>query len=106
MGLRAIARENNFSIPVSFWGKIKTMGLMIFLAFVILNPYQAEGFSHSWNLIEFILLCIALLLTVFSAKTYYDAFKKEYGPLDSLFGQSKKVESESVDWFKDQSSEQ
>jgi len=105
MGLRAIAKEKNISIPISFWSKVKTFSLMAYLAFVILNPYQLLGFEHSWNLIELLLLCIALLMTFWSGKTYYDAFKKQYGPLDTLFGTNEKIEPIEHDWFKDKTSE-
>jgi len=99
MGLRAIAKEKDFSIPVSFFSKIKTTAQMIFIGFVILNPYQKASFTSSWNLIEYGLLAVVLLLTVFSAKIYYDSFRKNYGPFDSLFGE-KKSEPESLhSWF-------
>jgi len=106
IGLRTIARKNNFEIPGSFWDRLRSFGLTVYLAFVILNPYQSQGFAHSWNLIELLLLCVAVLLALMSVKKYYDAFKKQYGPLDKLFGQSKKVEPVEHDWFKDQKPEQ
>ena len=105
IGLRAIAQQKGLSIPASFWERIKTFGLTVYLAFVILNPYQTSGFTHSWNLFEFGLLCGALLLAVFSAKRYYDAFKKQYGPLDYLFEKDEKVEPVQHDWFKNQNPE-
>jgi len=106
IGLRTIARKNDFELPGSFWDKIKSFGLTAYLAFVILNPYQAKGVSHGWNLIELLLLVIAALLAFICVKRYYDAFKKQYGPLDQLFGQSKQVEPVQHDWFKDQNPEQ
>lgn len=106
MGLRAIAREKNFEIPVSFWERMKRFGLMAYLAFVILNPYQSQSFTQGWNLIEFALLCVALLFALLSAKNYFDAFKKQYGPVDSLFGEDKKVEPVQHDWFNKQNPDQ
>ncbi len=80
MGVRALARENGFSIPVSFWGKLKTTVQMVFLTFVILNPYQSVGITNKWNVIETVLLGLVLILCVLSAKTYYDQFRKKFGP--------------------------
>jgi len=74
MGARIVALEKGFPIPVTFWGKINTLVQMIYVAFVIVNPYQAAGFTTGWNLTEHALLVIVLLLSVFSVKKYIDEF--------------------------------
>ncbi len=80
MGLRQIALENNLSsIAVSWLGKIKTAFQMVCLFFIILNPYQAEGFfGNSWNAIELLLLVTTTILSLLSARSYYLSFIKEY----------------------------
>jgi len=77
MGLRAIAQDNGLKVPVSFLSKIRTMAMMAFMAFSILNPYQSKGVAHTWNLIEMALLGAVLLLSILSAKAYYDQFMTE-----------------------------
>jgi len=56
---------------------------MALLGFIILNPYQARGLGHPWNVTETVILAIVLLLSVLSAKIYYDQFKKQFGPFFS-----------------------
>jgi CDP-diacylglycerol--glycerol-3-phosphate 3-phosphatidyltransferase len=75
-GLRAVALENNFSLVVSAFGKIKTTLQALCLTWIILNPYQQLGFSQAplWNGIEISLLVITTLLSVFSAWLYYRIF--------------------------------
>lgn len=102
MGLRAIAQDRGLSIPVSFFGRIKTIGLTIFLAFIIFNPYQAAGLSNSWNMIEAFLLVIVLLLSLLSAKNYYLQFREKLGlpeflDATTLSGKSEDVEQEKHD---------
>lgn len=72
MGLRQLALENNFSVPVSLLGKIKTAVQMIMLTIIILNPVQDLGISGSflWNGVEAIMLAIAIALSLFSAHQY------------------------------------
>lgn len=72
MGLRQLALENNFSVPVSFWGKIKTAFQMITLTVMILNPVQHQGLFEAfwWNGTETALLFATLFLSLFSAYLY------------------------------------
>lgn len=76
MGLRHIALENSFSLPVDYLGKVKTAFLMLLLSWIILNPYQGhEGpAALFWQQTELILLTISLLLTVLSAYSYLRGF--------------------------------
>lgn len=78
MGVRQVALEHNFSVSVSFLGKIKTAIQMSYLTCAILNPYQAEGYSFSvpgaWNVIEAVLLSVTVFLSVFSAQQYFKIF--------------------------------
>jgi len=78
MGLRQIALENNFSISVSFWGKLKTSLQLIMLSFIILNPYQDYGINFSWNILELFLILLAILISIYSAFQYYCEFKKSF----------------------------
>lgn len=75
MGLRQIALEHNFSVDVSWFGKIKTAVLMSYLTCVILNPYHDQWQEHIvWNSVETILLITTLVLSIWSAKKYYHVF--------------------------------
>ncbi len=90
LGIRQLALENNFSIHVSWWGKLKTVSQMCYLTFLIYNPYHTPGFGgFSWFVrdfyhapgymtIELLLTIIAIGLSVLSAQRYYCAFMAEY----------------------------
>jgi CDP-diacylglycerol---glycerol-3-phosphate 3-phosphatidyltransferase len=79
MALRQIALENNFSITVSSYGKLKTVMQIICLTFVIINPYHPLSFSaFYWNGTELLLLCIATGLSLASAHNYFSVFMKEF----------------------------
>lgn len=78
MALRHIALENNFSIAVSSYGKLKTVAQISCLAFVILNPHHACYVSlFTWNITELILLLLATALSVGSAYNYFSLFIKQ-----------------------------
>lgn len=63
MGLRALALEYNFSVPVLPLGKIKTASQVVYITMVIFNsPYQTAA------------LTVALLLSYISAYGYYRQF--------------------------------
>lgn len=83
MGLRLIAYERNITLPVTFVSRIKTIVQYVFLTFVILNPYQAASFCHSWNMIENTLLVVTLALSLFSAQNYFDQFLSRMGSVTS-----------------------
>ncbi len=77
MGLRHVALEHNFTIPVAKLGKLKTVTQMACITMFIVNPYQQLG-GHAlrWNGAEMALLFIAIVLSLFSAQQYYDEFMK------------------------------
>jgi CDP-diacylglycerol--glycerol-3-phosphate 3-phosphatidyltransferase len=77
MGLRLVALEHYFSVPVSVLGKIKTMFQVMMLMVIIMNPYQGTGFvgpAGPWNIIESLLIVVTLLVSLWSAKRYYNDF--------------------------------
>jgi len=78
MGLRHIALENSFSVPVVLLGKIKTTCQMIMLCVIILNPYQGLGLRGAlgWNGTELLLILVSLGLSLGSAVQYYQLFMK------------------------------
>ena len=78
MALRQIALENNTTIKVSIYGKVKTTFQMLMLIVLILNPCQSLCINSAWNIIEFILIFITLSLSVFSAFQYYINFNRGY----------------------------
>lgn len=84
MALRIIALENNCSITVSSWGKLKTVAQIICLTFIITNPYQSLGMtSFYWNGTEIVLLLIATLLSLISARNYFSFLINNYAPKNS-----------------------
>lgn len=80
MSLREIALVYNFSVPVGYWGKIKTVVQIICLAFIILNPYHYnDNFSAIvMNSIESILLMLAIIITLYSAYYYFRQFSRNW----------------------------
>ena len=80
MGLRNIALETGISVPVSWFGKIKTAIQMFFLTIVIVNPYQSLGLlgASGWNGVELLFLVLTLIFSVWSAYAYYLAFIKQF----------------------------
>lgn len=85
MGLRLVALEHKFSIPVSYLAKLKTAVTMICLTYIIYNPYHHLGLSGAFdaNAIEYVLLSLAILLSLYTAKQYFSAFlaKLNFSPL-------------------------
>lgn len=89
-GLRQLTLECKLSVSVSWWGKFKTVFQMIYLTFLIYNPYHtlafdgfvgfARDFYHApgWTSIEALLTTLAVGLSVLSAWRYYSAFMREY----------------------------
>jgi len=80
MGLRQIGLQHMIEVPVSAWGKARTAVLMMYIAFLILNPYALLPWSQApwWHSIESVLLITALFLTIWSAKKYAYSFFSEY----------------------------
>lgn len=77
MGLRQIALEQGFSVPVDWLGKIKTMTLLTFLTVTIAHPYHWMHHDSFYQGIETTLLFFTLILSLWSAKNYYDTFMEK-----------------------------
>lgn len=82
MGLRIVSLEHRFSIPVSFLAKIKTAVTMLCLTYIIYNPYHYVGLFGAFGatIIEYILLALTLVLSLYTAKQYFVVF---YDKLDA-----------------------
>lgn len=81
MGLRHIAAEKHFSVPVSRWGKVRTVFVMLYIAIAIANPAKGVlSWSESpyWYGAEYGALALALLLNWWSLKRYYCYFFDKY----------------------------
>jgi len=81
MSLRYVAVSYGLSVPVSDLGKIKTAVQMIFLTFLIVNPYHTQGIFAApvINGIEYLLLGAVLILTYITTKQYYGSFLSKHG---------------------------
>jgi CDP-diacylglycerol--glycerol-3-phosphate 3-phosphatidyltransferase len=89
-GLRQLTMECQLVVPVSWWGKFKTVFQMIYITFLIYNPYHSLGFdgfwgfvhdfsqAPGWTSIEVLLTVLAVGLSIFSAFKYYSAFMTQY----------------------------
>lgn len=80
MGLRILALEHAFSIPVTKMAKIKTAVQMITITFIIFNPYQPLGLIKGfwWNGTELIMLCVTLFLSLYTARQYFRSFVTQF----------------------------
>lgn len=79
MTLRQIALENNFSITVSSYGKLKTVAQMACLTLIIVNPYHMHFFSALyWNGTELLLLLLGTALSIGSSYNYFLLFMQEF----------------------------
>jgi CDP-diacylglycerol--glycerol-3-phosphate 3-phosphatidyltransferase len=80
MGLRQIAAEKAFSVPVSYWGKVRTVFVMLYIAIAIANPAKMLPWAEAstWYAVEYGALAIALFLNGFSLKRYYVHFMQRY----------------------------
>jgi CDP-diacylglycerol--glycerol-3-phosphate 3-phosphatidyltransferase len=85
MGLRQVALESSFSVPVSGLGKLKTALQVVCFSIIIANPYQAQGFGlqgvQVWNAVELVLLALVAYFSIYSAFKYYYVFMKQYTAL-------------------------
>ncbi len=90
MGLRHVALEHDFSVPVSKLSKLKTAMQMVCITMIIVNPFQPLG-VHAlyWNGIEMGLLLITIVISLISAEQYYDDVMKRF-----MQGQGSGQESE------------
>jgi cardiolipin synthase len=78
MGLRYIALQHSYDLVVSSWGKLRTAVVMMYIGFLILNPYHQLPMNQApcWYGLEIILLILSLLLTLWSAYAYYSVFER------------------------------
>jgi CDP-diacylglycerol--glycerol-3-phosphate 3-phosphatidyltransferase len=80
MGLRHIACEHQYALPVSWTAKIKTVFQFLYITVALLNPYSPSAWCIApyWNGIEALLLMLAILLSLYSAWQYYRAVFSAY----------------------------
>ncbi len=81
MGLRQIALEHGFSVPVGYVGKAKTLFQMLLITLLILQPYRNQQGDQAfiWQTAEQVLLYASIFFTLFSAYLYYKAFMRQFG---------------------------
>ena len=72
-GLRAISAQKGTIIPADRYGKLKMFLQIIAISFLIIH-YPIGGIN--WNFYGYILIWIALLLTVFSGVNYFYNYLK------------------------------
>ncbi|HBY06030.1 MAG: CDP-diacylglycerol-glycerol-3-phosphate 3-phosphatidyltransferase [candidate division TM6 bacterium GW2011_GWE2_42_60] len=78
MGLRELALMQGASVPVVFWGKLKTATQMFFSVFQVVNPcfYGVQGNTRTvFFLVEQLLWWLVVILTVESALNYFLTFR-------------------------------
>lgn len=78
MGLRILALENSFDIPVSWLGKIKTLFQSFYITTSILNSALLQKPCIVGLSFEQILLVGSLFFSLGSAYFYYQAFSKQF----------------------------
>jgi len=84
MGLRIIALESGFKVPVSFLGKINSFLQTVYITVVIINPNQGIGLKNIWNKVEMTLLVTVIIFAILSSKKYLDTFMQLYGMRNPL----------------------
>ena len=78
MGMRHVAVEHGFSIPVSSMSKIKTAFQILTITIIIINPYQQLGMkAFYWNGLESAVLMVTILLSLMTAQHFYDDFMRQ-----------------------------
>lgn len=76
MGLRQIALENNFNLPVDYLGKIKTALQMLLITLLIIRPTYMHNITM--QLIEKSMIFCAIIITMASCYHYYITCIKYY----------------------------
>ncbi len=74
MGLRILALEQGFDIPVGWLGKVKTVMQILYIACAIVTHQNSSLF---FIYLEYVLLFSALILSLLSAYSYYRTFMKQ-----------------------------
>lgn len=79
MGIRLLAYEHKFSVPVVWFGKLKTFVQTAYITAVIVNPYHSFTLKASlFNQVEAGLLAAALFLSLWTAYRYYRIFVRDF----------------------------
>ncbi|OQA33764.1 MAG: CDP-diacylglycerol--glycerol-3-phosphate 3-phosphatidyltransferase [Candidatus Dependentiae bacterium ADurb.Bin331] len=73
MGVRSMALECGFSVPVSWAGKIKTVAQYSYLTIVLLNTGNHNYIRHI-DMVESVLLCFSVIITIVSGYWYCASF--------------------------------
>jgi len=96
MGLRYIAAGYHFSVPVTWFAKLKTAVQMVFLFYLIVNPYHQLGLraAPGWNGVELGLLVITIGLSLLTAWQYYNHFMRQFQLKLQLLQENKEEENE------------
>jgi CDP-diacylglycerol--glycerol-3-phosphate 3-phosphatidyltransferase len=105
MGMRLIAHDHNFALPVSVLAKIKSAVQLAFIAYVIFNPYQARGLCCTWNVVQLGLLVATLVMSLFTAKLYFDQFKNRLGDVTPVQAQQNQIDDVVIEEAKPESSD-
>lgn len=74
LGFRIAALERGFSIPVDWFGKLKTVAQSLYILMVIANDHALQFVDQ----MEQVSLAFALALTIISGIHYYRAFSKRW----------------------------
>lgn len=85
LGLREISSSYGFNLKVLSSAKIKTLFQVIYITFVIINPYSSLGFNANiYNILENIILFLCLYFSIFSAYKYWTIFYKNFKELNEI----------------------
>lgn len=76
-GIRMVALENKFDLPVSNLGKLKTAFQVIMIFFILIN----SGSCFFPKVVEYVLIYATLFMSLFSAYNYFAKFIKKYREL-------------------------
>jgi CDP-diacylglycerol--glycerol-3-phosphate 3-phosphatidyltransferase len=83
MTLRLVACEHGFALPVSWYGKFKTLFQMAFITVVIINPTPRIYLYTPINALELLLLCAVFISSIGSAWDYYQHFRSSFKQTES-----------------------
>ncbi len=73
-GLRVFASQQQISVNVSFFGKLKTtfQGILLFMLIISPYPWFGQHGYYVWGFIEVVVLVITLYLSFYSAYKYFE----------------------------------
>jgi CDP-diacylglycerol---glycerol-3-phosphate 3-phosphatidyltransferase len=81
MSLRMAALQHNFSIPVMFLGKIKTLLQTLYIAILIMQPYHLIRNKYLWDVGVHGMLCVVIAISLGSAYIYTRNFMAVYSAM-------------------------